>query len=146
MNSDRIRTLAKALDDTIEAGDAERLTSFFSQDCEVRLPGVTLHGSDGLRKAVGWMFANLKDISLVPVAITVQDNVFMEEFVLRARAAGGEVDVRQAEVLEYDADYRVKSLRLYFDRLELAPVLASGFIDRILIRQVSKASLKGLLP
>lgn len=146
MNSERIRTLAKALDDTIETGDVERLMEFFSEDCEVQLPGITLRGRDGIHKAVTWMYSNLRGISLIPMAITVQGSIFMEEFVLRGRAIHGDIEMRQAEVLEYDVDYRVKSIRLYFDRLELAQAFASRLIDRILIKQVSKASLRGLSP
>ena len=75
----------------------------------------------------------------------IQDNIFFEEFIIKAKVAGRDIQLRQSEVLEYNIDYRVKSIRLYFDRLELAQAFPPNFIDRILIRRVNKATLKGLL-
>jgi hypothetical protein len=104
-----------------------------------------LTGHEGLRKAVKWMYRYLKEIILVPVTIMIQNNIFFEEFIVKAKVAGRDIELRQSEVLEYDTDYKVKSIRLYFDRLELAQAFSSNFIDRILIKQVNKASLRGLL-
>ena len=69
-----------------------------------------------------------------------------EEFIVRAKIKEGkEIQVKQTEVLVYDDEYKVKQLRLYFDRLELAAAYTSNPIEKIMISQLSKASLKGLL-
>jgi hypothetical protein len=47
-------------------------------------------------------------------------------------------------VLVFNEDYLVTSLRLYFDRLLLADTMATNIIDRILVYQVIRNSLKGL--
>jgi hypothetical protein len=143
-NTEKIRRLAKALDDAIEKRNIEELASYFSADCEVCLPGITLKGYGGLRKAIRWMFGYLEEITLVPVTIIIKDNIFFEEFILKARSYGHEFEMRQSEILEYDADHKVKSIRLYFDRLEFARNLSYNFIDRMLIKRISKASLRGL--
>ena len=52
--------------------------------------------------------------------------------------------MKQTEVLVYDEECKVRSLRLYFDRLELAEVYASNIIERTIIKHLIKASLKGL--
>ena len=144
LNSEEIRKLAQALDDAIEKHNVQEIVSYFSEECEIHFPGVTLTGREGLRKAIRWMFRYLKEIILVPVTIMIQDNIFFEEFIVKAKVAGRDIQLRQSEVLEYNTDYRVKSIRLYFDRLELAQAFSSNFIDRIMIRKVNKASLKGL--
>ena len=144
LSSERIRELAKALDDAIKKHDIEELVSYFSEACEIQLPGIMLYGHEGLRKAIGWMYRYLKEITLIPVTIMIQGNTFFEEFIVKARVSGGDIEVRQAEVLVYDHDYKVRDIRLYFDRLELAQAFSSNLFDRILMRKVNAASLKGL--
>ena len=83
---------------------------------------------------------------MISITIIISGSTFFEEFIVKAKVGGGkEIQVKQAEVLVYNADYKVKSLRLYFDRLELAAAYTSNPIERIMIRQLSKSSLKGLL-
>lgn len=144
LDSEKIRQTSKALDDAIEKRNIEELVSYFSEECEVQLPGITLTGYKGLRRAIDWMYSYLKEIKLIPVTIMVQDNVFFEEFTLKATVSGHAIEVKQSEVLVYCDDYKVESLRLYFDRLELAEHFPHNFIDRMLTRRVSRESLKGL--
>ena len=140
----KIRVLAKDLDDAIERKDIEALVAYFSTECEIRLPGRTLTGQRGLRKAIDWMYSYLKEIRLVPVTILIKDDTFFEEFIVKTRLGDREVELNQVEVLVYDEHYKVKSLRLYFDRLELAENIPYNFFDRLLVRRVSRESLKGL--
>ena len=145
LSVDKIRKYAKALDDAIEKQDIEEITSYFSDNCEIELPGIKLTGKEGLGKAIAWMYQYLKDIVLIPITIMVDGNIFFEEFTVRAKVKGEEIQVKQAEVLVYADQYKVESLRLYFDRLELAAAYTSNPIEKIMIKQLSKASLKGLL-
>ena len=145
-STQQILTCAKALDDAIERHNIEEIVSYFSDDCEIELFGITFTGKDGLRKTIDWMFKYLKEITLIPITIMVQENTFFEEFIVRTKLKNGkEKQVKQAEVLVYDEEYKVKSLRLYFDRLELTEALNPNFAERVMIKQVIKASLKGLL-
>ena len=144
LDPEKIRELAKQLDDAIEKKAVEELVAYFSEACEVQLPGRTLTGHRGLRKAISWMYSFIQLIKLAPVTILIKDDTFFEEFILKATIGGHDVELNQAEVLVYDGLYKVKSLRLYFDRLELAEFSPSNFFDRMLIRRVSKESLKGL--
>ena len=145
LNQEKIREISKALDDAIENHHVEELVSYFSEECEIQLPGITLKGHKGLRKAIDWMYSYLKEITLIPITIIIQGSIFVEEFIVKAKVSGRNVEVRQAEVLVYRNDYKVENIRLYFDRLELAQNFPYNFIDRILIRRVSKESLKGLV-
>jgi hypothetical protein len=52
--------------------------------------------------------------------------------------------VKQAEVLVWE-DYKVKSLRLYFDRLQLADAFTSNVLEQMMVKQLVKASFKGLV-
>ena len=44
----------------------------------------------------------------------------------------------------YDGDYKVKSLRLYFDRLDFADAVTKGPISRFIVRMLINMSIKGL--
>ena len=145
LDAEKIHKVAKALDDAIEKCNIEELISFFSKECEVQLPAITLNGHEGLRKAIAWMYHYLKEIKLVPITIIIQGNIFFEEFIMKARVQGDkEIHVKQAEVLIYDNDYKIRSLRLYFDRLELVRAFSSNVIDRLIINKINQKSLKGL--
>ena len=145
LSAKQIRKYAKALDDAIEKHNIEEIVSYFADDCEIELLSIKLTGKEGLRKAIGWMRRYLKEIELIPVTIMVDGNTFFEEFIVKAKVKGGkEIQVKQAEVLVYDEEYKVRSLRLYFDRWELAEAFASNIIEKIMIKQLIKASLKGL--
>jgi ketosteroid isomerase-like protein len=143
---DRIREAAKALDDAVEKQDVEEVLAYFCDDCDIELLGVTLSGKAGLRKALGWMFRYFKEISFTPVTIMIEGSAFFEEFIFRAKSRiGKDIETKQAEVLIYDPDYQVRSLRLYFDRLELADATASNVLERIALRLLIRASTKELL-
>jgi hypothetical protein len=76
----------------------------------------------------------------------IEGNVFFEEFLVKARLPDGtELESKQAEVLVYNEDYKVKSLRLYFDRLDFADAVAKDPLSRMIIRKFIKMSLKGLV-
>ena len=142
----KIRKAAKELDEAIEKQDTKSIESCFSDDCLIELLGVQLSGKNGLKKAITWMYRHLDNITLTPVVITVKGNVFFEEFVLQSKCTGNEViKVRQAEVLVYDDDFKVKRLSLYFDRLEMAKAFGLNYFDRKIVNRLIKESLKGLL-
>ncbi|MBW1713553.1 MAG: nuclear transport factor 2 family protein [Deltaproteobacteria bacterium] len=141
---DQIKQIAMAFDQAIESLDLESALSYFADDCRIELLGIVLSGQDGARKWLQWLFGNLAQIKFEPVTIMVQDGVFFEEFVIQARLDDGrQVRSKQSEVLVYEKD-KIKSLRLYFDRLDFADLVARGFVSRTIVRRLIKASLKGL--
>jgi ketosteroid isomerase-like protein len=132
-----IRRVAMELDEAIERREIEVIATFFSDDCEIELLGVKLVGKDGLRKAVEWIYSHFKDIKLTPIVITVEDNVFFEEFIMSSKSSGNRViELKQAEVLIYDDDLKVKRLSLYFDRLEMVESQGLNPFDRIVINRL----------
>ena len=141
---DRIRKVAMDLDNALEARDTEIVLSCFADDCEIELLGVKLVGKEGAGKWLDWLYGHLVTVRFLPITIMVDGDTLFEEFVLKGRLQDGhEVESKQAEVLVYE-DYKVKSLRLYFDRLDFADAVAKGFISKAIVRQVIKASLKDL--
>ena len=146
LSTENILKQAKALDDAIEKRDTEELISYFSDNCEIELLGIKLSGKEGLKKAINWMFRYLNQITLIPITIMVDQNTFFEEFTVKATVKGGkEIQVNQSEVLVYNKEYKVTSLHLYFDRLELAAAYTSNPLEKLMISLINRASLKDLL-
>jgi ketosteroid isomerase-like protein len=143
-DADRIREVAKKLDDTLESKDIDGVLAFFSDECEIEMLGLKLIGKDGARKWLKWLFSTFQDISFEPVTIMVDGSIFFEEFILKGKLKNGvEVVSKQAEVLVYE-DYEVKSLRIYFDRLDFAEVIGKGPVRKEIVKVIRNASLKEL--
>ena len=141
---EQILQVAKDFDDVIETRDIEQILPFFAKDCSIELLGLTIHGHEGARKWLEWMFQHLTEIAFEPIIIMVDDNVFFEEFIVHAKLQDGRtVQSKQAEVLVYE-NLLVKSLRLYFDRLDFGEAVSTSWINRKIIQKIIKESIKGL--
>jgi ketosteroid isomerase-like protein len=141
----QILEVAKAFDDAIETRDIDRILPFFAEDCVIELLEVTLAGWEGARRWLAWMFSHLDAIHFEPVVIMVEGDTFFEEFIVMGTLKDGrQVTSKQAEVLIYE-DLKVKHLRIYFDRLDFADAVASGWLNRSVIRRLKRISTKGLV-
>ena len=115
---DGIKSAAMDFDNAIEKMNVDELLEFFTDDCEVIVLNEVLKGKDGARKFFDWLFANVIKIKFEPVNIMVENDVFFEEFIVKAKLPDGtSVVSNQAEVLVFE-NYKINSLRLYLDRLE----------------------------
>jgi ketosteroid isomerase-like protein len=169
---EKIRRLARELDEALERGDTEKVVSYFAADCEIEALGVKLNGHGGVRRWLGWLFRYVDEVRFEPVVIMVDGDVFFEEFVVRAKLRGGgeavskqaeavskqaeavskqaeavskqaEAVSKQAEVLVYE-DYKVKSLRVYFDRLDFADAVVKNPFEKMVVRRLIDKSTEGL--
>jgi hypothetical protein len=136
---------AKDLDDAIETRKIKQILPFFAKDSSIELLGITLHGYEGVRKWLKWMFQYLHSISFEPIVIIVEGNTFFEEFIVKGTLADGKrVLSKQAEVIIYE-DLLVKHLRLYFDRLDFTDAITSSWLTRKIISKLIQESTKGLI-
>ena len=132
-------------DNAIESKDIDLMVSFFADDCEIELMGIKLSGKDGARRWLEWLFGTLVEVKFKPIIIMVEGNIFFEEFILVGTLPNGKiVESKQSEVLVYE-NYKIKGLRVYFDRLDFADVVAEDFISRKIVRTLISRSLKGLV-
>lgn len=144
LSTGRIRELAKDLDDAIEEKDVESVVAAFAEDCSIELFGIALHGRAGVRRWLRWFYSKLKRVKLTPITIMIQGDTFFEEFLVEAEFNNGaRVKAKQSEVLVYEAN-KVKSLRLYFDRLEFAAAVAHDPLSRTLVKRIRALSVSGL--
>jgi ketosteroid isomerase-like protein len=146
METERIRQVAKELDNTLETKNIERILAFLADDCEIQLLGIKVKGKEGARRWLKWQFGHVAEYELIPVVIMIEGNVFFEEFLVKAKLPDGtSLESKQAEVLVYNQDYKVVSLRLYFDRLDFADAVARDPVTKFVVRTLIKTSLRGLV-
>lgn len=142
---EKIREVAKELDDTLETTNIDQILPFFADNCEIQLLGIAVKGKEGMERWLKWQYEHVAEVKLVPVIIMIEGSVFFEEFVVNAKLHDGtKVESKQAEVLIYDENYRIKSLRLYFDRLDFANSVVKDPISKFIVRRLIKMSLKDL--
>jgi len=143
-STDEIRRVAVALDNAIENKDPDAVIFCFADDCEIELLRHSLVGKAGVKKWFSWLFKNIWQIKFQPVKIMAEGNTLFEEFIIRARLhSGSEVKSKQAEVLIFEND-KIKSLRLYFDRLDFADTLTKDPVSKAVLSRIIKKSLEGL--
>ena len=142
---DKIREVALAFDKAIENKDIDSILSCFSDDCGIEILGKRLTGKEGVRKWAGWLYQNLEHVEFKPVVIMVEGDTFFEEFLLKARLSNGsEIKSKQAEVLIYE-NYKIKSLRLYFNPLDFAEAVVKDPVSKAVVNRIIKKSLDGLV-
>jgi hypothetical protein len=142
--SEKIKKIAMDFDRTIEKKDKEKIPLFFTKDCEIELLGLKISGEDGIKRWITWLYKYISKIKLEPITIMVKDNIFFEEFVVNATLNNGvRVKSKQSEVLVYE-DYKIKSLRLYFDRLQLSQSLFKNPVTNFILNKIISKSIKDL--
>jgi hypothetical protein len=143
-SADEIRKVAMEFDNAIESKNVKLAPPSFADDCEIELLGVRLMGRDGARKWIDWLYGDLAEVEFVPVTVMVDGSIHFVEFILGGKLHSGvEMRSKQAEVLIY-RNLKIKSLRLYFDGLDFAELLAKGPISRAISRRLVRTSLRGL--
>lgn len=144
-DKNKILKLAADLDNDLEKQDVVKLIPYFSEDCEILIFGLKLKGIANLKQWLNWFFDLFDTIKFEPIVIMVENNIFFEEFIIQATFQHGKkLSVKLTEVLEYE-NYKIKSLRLYLDRLEFAEVFTKGFLSKKLVKLIKKKSIKGIV-
>ena len=143
-SSEAILKIALNLDKAIENRNFEAVRSKFSVDCEIELLGIKLTGRDGVKKWMEWQFKHIAKVEFIPITKMVSGNTFFEEYIVKADLHDGEeIRSKQAVVLQFKNNM-VKSLRLYFDRLDFADAVAKDVISKTIVKDLVKKSIEGL--
>ena len=141
---EKILQLAADLDKDLEKKEISKVVSYFSEDCQIELLGIILQSHSGVKKWLEWFFKLFETIKFEPIVIIVEDNVFFEEFFIHGTTNNNKkLTVKVSEVLVYE-NYKIKSLRLYLDRLLFAEAALTGFLSKKIVNLMLKKSLEGL--
>ena len=143
-SSDKISQAAKALDSAIEIRNIDGILACFANDCEIEILRQLLVGKEGVKKWVDWLYKHFRQIKFQPIFTVVEGNILFQEFIIRARLHTGiEIKSKQTEVLVFEG-YKIKSLRLYFDRLDFAESISKDPISKLAVGRIMKKTLEGL--
>jgi ketosteroid isomerase-like protein len=144
-NKDKILQLAADLDDDLEKKDINKLLGYFSEDCEIELLGLTLRSHSGVKKWLEWFFRYFESIKFEPIVILVDNDTFFEEFFIHGITLNHKkLSVKVSEVLIYE-NYKIKSLRLYLDRLMFAEAAITGLLSKKIVNLIKKKSTQYLI-
>ena len=144
-SSEEIRKVAMVFDKALENKDLQAIVERFADDCEIELLSVKLVGKEGAKRWFNWLYEHVADLKLLPVTIMVEGNTFFEEFTVEATFHDSKkVRSNQAEVLVFE-NLKIKSLRIYFDRLDFSSSVAKDVISKTIVKQLVKKSLEGLV-
>ena len=142
--STEIKEVAMAFDKALEDKDVNKVIESFTDDCEIEFLNTKLQGKQGVKSWYKWLYTHIAKLELIPVIIMAENNVFIEEFIAKATYPDGkQAQSKQAEVLVFEGQ-KIKSLRMYFDRLDFSSSIAKDFISKTIIKQIVKKSLEGL--
>ena len=142
--SEEKRKVAMAFDKALERKDLQAAVDIFVDDCEIELLGVKLIGKEGARKWLNWIYTHVAEIKFLPITIMLEDNTFFEEYFVEAKFHDGEeARSKQTVVLVFE-NLKIKSLRMYFDRLEFSSSVAKDIISKTIVGELVRKSLEGL--
>lgn len=135
-----------------EARDVERMMELFADDAELTWAVGTFRGKDAIRKVFEW------DVRLSPTAavhdagigVVATDHAVVSERVVDLTADGVPYHERAVSVMEVDEAGRIRSLRSYYDKLEILHQVASrypgvrGIILRLVTGSLVRLGSRGL--
>jgi ketosteroid isomerase-like protein len=143
-SSEEVRKIALAFDEALERKDEQAVIERFTEDCEIELLNVKLLGKEGVKKWLKWVYTHVAELKFLPVTIMVEGNKFFEEFTVEAKFYDEETTrSKQAVVLVFE-NLKIKSLRMYFDRLDFSSAVAKDVVSKTIVRELVKRSLEGL--
>ena len=140
-----LRQVASDFGDAIENRDLPTLLDCFTEDCTLDIFNVHLKGKQGVKKWYKWMFGHMRAMRFEQTIGVVDGDTFFEEYVLIGEIHNGKkLQSRQARVMEFE-DGKVKSFRLYFDRLQFADSVVRDFASKIIVKKFIDLSVKEML-
>lgn len=141
---EEIRKAALAFDDALENKDLPKVLEGLTDDCEIELLNVKVRGKEGAKQWFNWMYKHVATLKFLPITIMVDDNTYFEEYTVHATLHDGQkAQSKQTVVVAYE-NLKIKSLRMYFDRLDFADAVAKDVISKTIVEQLEKKSLEGL--
>lgn len=144
ISSEEIRKAVMSLDNALESKNLQALMEKFADDCEIELLSVKLLGKEGVRKWFNWIYKHVVKIEFLPATIMVEGSTFFEEYIVKAKFQDGEeARSKQAIVLVFE-DLKIKSLRIYFDRLDFSGSVAKDVVSKTIVKELVKKSLEDL--
>jgi ketosteroid isomerase-like protein len=129
----------------VQEKNLEGLLDCFDDKCEIELFGLKLAGKDGVKKWFKWTYSHMDKIGFENTKTIIDGNVLFEEYILNGVIhTGKKVKSRQMRSLIFE-DGKIKTFRLYMDRLQFADSIAEDFASKLIISKFTQRSVREML-
>ena len=144
--ADSIAVTRRIWREIVEDGDLSVVDDLVADDYVYRGPGgLELHGPDGFRRYIGALHELFGEIELTLHEYIADGNRVLSRWTGRGRhrESGRKVTWRGATITLVEGGKMVDDWE-YWDRLELAEQLATGWLQRLLVKTVAKQAQEKL--
>ena len=145
MAEEKIASIMRDFNKTLETGDVEKALSFFAEDGVWVTPNGTFKGKGELRRYLTYMAESMRDATVTETGnkIIAQGNKAFYEHVIAATIEGKRVEGLAMCAWEFTND-KVQEVRTVYDRLLMAKQAAKGWFAKRLVNSIVKQAEKGL--
>ena len=144
MPEEKVPSLVRDFLKTMEDGDVEKSMAYFADDAAWINPNGTFRGKGELRRYIGLMYDQMKDIRVKECGngLFAQGNKALIEHELSATMKGKKAAFLGFCAYEFEGD-KIKEVRTAFDRLSMAQQITSG-LPKMMVDMIVKQAEKGL--
>lgn len=145
MPAEHMKTVIRSFLKSITEGDVAKSLSFLNQDVVWVAPQGTFKGTVEVEKYLTWMKQKVKDsvVTEIGIGIMVQGNHAVIEHSLEGKTNNKVWKIPAMCIYEFK-DEKIQNMTSFYDTLAQAKQVASGFIQKMVVNSVAKASIKGL--
>ena len=142
--SESMKKTVRELDKVLETKNLRKGLSLFSKNCKIEMLGIELKGKKGAKKWFNWLFESFFKIKVRNLTVFVQKGKIFKEYVLVATLHNGDtIRSKQSEVIKFQGN-KIKTIRLYFDRIDFKDLVADNFMKRIFLDRLVEKPLDNL--
>lgn len=140
-----VRDTAEKFGGYVGAKNVEAVISCFAEDCEIEFLNVKLKGKHGAGEWIKWLYGHMSELRYEPVFTMSDGNVFFVEYVLVGKLHNGiDIKSRQAQIMIFDSEGRIKHFRYYFDRLDFVESAINRIMAKSLVQIFNQKTLNDL--
>jgi len=145
MSDEQIKVAIRGFIKSMIEGDVTKALSFLAQDVVWVAPQGTFKGSAEAQKYLTWMKQIAKDYKVTEngIGILVQGNTAAIEHNIAATTDNMKWEIPALCVYEFKND-KIQNIRSFYDTLAQAKQVVKGFIPKMVVNSVVKATVKGL--
>ena len=144
MPEEKIPSIMREFVKSMSDGDVEKTVAFFAEDGVMVCPNGTFRGKGELRRYIGLMYDQMKDIKVKECGngLFAQGNKALIEHELSATMGGKKAAFLGFCAYEFEGD-KIKEVRTAFDRLSMAQQITSG-LPKMMVNMIVKQAEKGM--
>jgi ketosteroid isomerase-like protein len=145
MSEEQIKDAIRGFLNSLMEGDVTKSLSFLTQDVVWVVPQGTFKGSAEVQKYLTWMKQTIKDSKYTEtgIGILAQGNTAVIEHNMAGTYNGMKWEVPGMCIYQFTGE-KIQNVRAFYDTLAIAKQATKGWIPKMAVNSVVKATVKGL--